>query len=67
MGPWSFVAPRVRKQLGLEVCVCVTCIIDLTCMQLSLVSRGVCASTAVGVAKVHAQEAKKLLTDTFPN
>ncbi len=37
------------------------------CVQLLLVSRRVCAGTAVGVAKTHAQEATKLLTDTFPN
>lgn len=51
MGPWAFINPRFRKQLGVE---------------LRLVSREACAATAVGVADVHKEESAKLLAETFP-
>eukprot|EP00731_Ephydatia_muelleri_P027943 Em0019g816a len=51
MGPWSFVEPRFRRQLGCK---------------LSFVGRKPSAPPAVAVSKVHSAEAQKLLTDTFP-
>ena len=60
-----------RCNFSIYMCVCVRCIqvgSDITfILQLSLASREPCAATAVGVAKVHQEEAKKLLLDTFPN
>lgn len=51
MGPWSFVEPRFRKQLGI---------------QLQYAGRQAAAAPAVGVAKMHLAEEQQLLKDTFP-
>lgn len=51
-GPWSFIQPRFDQQLNCK---------------LSVVSRKPSAASSVGVTKVHQEEVKKLLTDTFPS
>ena len=76
MGPWSFIEPRFRRQLGCKVWSFLPkggrrggrqqyCPFVFT-VQLSFVGRNPSAPPAVAVSKVHSAEAQKLLTDTFP-
>ena len=70
MGPWGFVEPRFRKQLGchvraLEILLSVTKLIFPLSHQLSFVGRKPYAAPATGISNVHQTEAEKLLTDTF--
>ena len=74
MGPWTFIQPRFAKQLGYQAshtCTCSGCMFSMLSIdmiltiQLSLVSRVPYAASAVGVAKIHQQEVKQLLLDTF--
>ena len=72
-GPWSFIQPRFDQQLNCKVIV--VCVVwcgthhyaAVYIMQLSVVSRKPSAASSVGVTKVHQEEVKKLLTDTFPS
>lgn len=75
MGPWAFIQPRFAKQLGYQAShsrMCSYPYYAIDCndfvfisVQLSLVSRVPYAASAVGVAKIHQQEAKQLLLDSF--
>lgn len=75
MGPWAFIQPRFAKQLGYQAShsrMCSYLYYAIDCndfvfisVQLSLVSRVPYAASAVGVAKIHQQEAKQLLLDSF--
>ncbi|XP_031548562.1 probable 2-oxoglutarate dehydrogenase E1 component DHKTD1, mitochondrial [Actinia tenebrosa] len=51
MGAWTFVAPRFKNILGI---------------QLNYVGRKVLAAPAVGIGKLHSQEAAQVLQETFP-
>ncbi|XP_011402465.1 PREDICTED: probable 2-oxoglutarate dehydrogenase E1 component DHKTD1, mitochondrial [Amphimedon queenslandica] len=50
MGVWSFIEPRMRKQLGIN---------------LHRVSRVAYGPPATGITRIHQQEAKKILQETF--
>ncbi|MED6291681.1 hypothetical protein CHARACLAT_026085 [Characodon lateralis] len=50
MGPWSFIAPRFKKQLACK---------------LQLVSRPALPAPAVGIGTLHHQQQEAILTATF--
>lgn len=66
-GPWTFIQPRFAQQLGCKVGRPQFQMFDfkMFSMQLSLVSRKPYAASAVGVTKIHHEEVKNLLSDTF--
>ena len=73
MGPWGFVEPRFRKQLGCHVRALENSVecnqVNISSLslshQLSFVGRKPYAAPATGISNVHLTEAEKLLTDTF--